>query len=135
MLLSCQHPPGGTSFSRAMDWWHAARDRWMRLHELDRIGAEERQRIASDVGLTEADLVRIAREPGGTTLLIEKRLAALHLDPDDIRKLSPLLYRDLQRTCALCSEKSRCADDMATDPLAPGWDSYCPNSGTLKALT
>ncbi len=125
----------GSIFSTVLDWWQEARQRWTRLHELDQFSPAEIEHLAADVGLDRTDFLQIARQPNGGALLIEKRLSALHLDPEDIRKLSPLLLRDLQRTCAMCSEKSRCADDMASDPLAAGWESYCPNSGTLRTLT
>jgi hypothetical protein len=127
--------PEISPFARALNWWHDARKNWSRLHELDHIDPVELGRMALDVGVTTEELVRIARQPDGVPLLIENRLAALNLDPNDINTLSPLILRDLRRTCALCAEKGRCADDMAADPLAPGWDSYCPNSGTLRTLT
>jgi hypothetical protein len=118
-----------------MDWWHEVRQRWARLHELDHLDAGELSHIAGDIGISSDDLVRLARQPDGAALLIEKRLAMLNLDPEEIRKLSPLLLRDLYRTCALCTEKARCADDMAEALLDPGWKSYCPNSETLRSLT
>ena len=128
-------PSQQTALTRVMDWWQDARHHWARLHELDQIDPNELSRIAADVGISTDSLVRLARQPDGASLLIEKRMAALELDPEDVRKLSPLILRDLQRTCALCSDKGRCADDMALDPLAPGWESYCPNSSTLRGLT
>jgi hypothetical protein len=121
--------------ARVLNWWDDARKHWTRLHELDQLDPAERNRIAADVGLSSSELTRLAAQPDCVPLLIEKRLAALNLDPEEIRKLSPLILRDLQRTCALCAEKGRCADDMAADPLASGWESYCPNSGTLRSLT
>ena len=132
-------PKGDTSarspLIRLMDWWHQTRQRWARLHELEQLDAGELRHLAEDVGVSADDLVCLARQPDGAALLIEKRLAMLSLDLDEIRKLSPLLLRDLQRTCALCEEKARCADDMAEAPLDPGWKSYCPNSGSLRTLT
>jgi hypothetical protein len=124
-----------TLLARALDWWHNARARWQRLGELNRLSGDDIDRLAQDVGLNSSEFLRMAVKPDGTKLLIERRLAALHLDPEDIRKLSPLLLRDLMVTCARCSEKDRCAADMALDPNPEGWESYCPNSGTLRTLT
>ena len=120
---------------QVLNWWSEARERWARLAELRTLPAEELGRIAADVGLSTAELLDVSAQPAGTLELLERRLAALHLDAEEIRQLSPLLLRDLQRTCAMCTEQQRCKDDMAISPLAPGWESYCPNSGTLRTLT
>ncbi len=127
--------PEDSPLARVLSWWNDARKHWSRLHELEHLDPAELHRIAADVGLSSNELSRLAAQPDGVPLLIEKRLAALSLAPEDIRKLSPLILRDLQRTCAVCDEKGRCEADMAVDPLAPGWESYCPNSGTLRSLT
>ncbi len=120
---------------RLFEWWHEARDRWARLHDIDRWGADEIAQVADDVGLPDVELLRVAREANGTPELLARRLRALNLDPEEIRALSPLLLADLKRTCANCTEKQRCADDMAENPNPPGWESYCPNAGTLRTLT
>jgi hypothetical protein len=79
--------------------------------------------------------VVLVRQPSGIAGLLERRLTALGLDPEDIRKLSPLLLLDLRWTCSCCTEKKRCADDFAEDPNPPDWESYCPNAGRLRTLT
>ena len=123
-----------TPIERVMNWWQDARRHMRRLHELDRLDPTELGRVAADLGLNADELVQIARQPDGQALLIDKRLQVLNLDQEDIRRLSPLLLRDLERTCALCSDKGRCAHDLAEDPLSPEWEKYCPNSGTLRSL-
>lgn len=123
-----------TALGRVLDWWHETRDRWARLAELNDLPAHELDRIAADMGVATPDLLAATAHPGGTHGLLEKRLAALHLDPEDIRRLSPMLLRDLEHTCGKCLERRRCRDDMTISPLAPGWESYCPNSGTLRTL-
>ena len=119
----------------ALEWWHSARGRWARISEISRLSPDEIDRLAQDVGMTGGDFLKIATQDNGTALLLERRLSALNLEADDIRLLSPLLLRDLEVTCAMCAEKQRCAADMneSADPL--GWESYCPNSGTLRTLT
>jgi hypothetical protein len=134
-MTTTPQTPESSPLARVLSWWNDARMHWSRLHELEHLDPAELNRIAADVGLSSNELTRLAAQPDGVPLLIEKRLAALSLSSDDIKKLSPLILRDLQRTCALCEEKGRCANDMAADPLAPGWESYCPNSGTLRSLT
>ena len=130
--------PTGTEQSpltRAMTWWHNTRKQLRQLNELNQLPQAELERVAADIGLNSDELIRVASQPGAASLLIEKRLAVLNLNPEDIRKLSPLLLRDLERTCAQCAEKGRCAHDLAEDPLSAAWVSYCPNSATLRSLT
>ena len=120
---------------RVRDWWSQSRARWARLNEIDGLSPEEIAWMAEDIGLAHDEFLHALRQPGGPAGLLDRRLAALGLDPEEIRKLSPELLGELQRTCASCSEKKRCADDMAENPNPAGWESYCPNSGTLRTLT
>lgn len=130
-----QEHPHRSPMNRVLDWWLATRDRWARMAELRDLPAGELDRVAADFGVSRAELVDAAQRPDGTQVLLDRRLAALGLTHDEIWRLSPMLLRDLQRTCSRCPEQQRCAEDMAISPLAPGWESYCPNSGTLRTLT
>lgn len=124
------------SIPRSIGWWNggARRSRWARLAELRELPPDELGRIAGDVGISTNDLLEVSGHPEGTQQLLERRLAALGLPPDEISELLPMLMRDLQRTCTMCQAKSYCIDDMKVSPLADGWESYCPNSGTLRTL-
>ncbi len=127
---SSTHSP----FQSVFDWWHSARERWQRLHDLDSMSSDDVARMATDIGITTDDLRRVAREPNGTVELLYRRLASLRLSAEDVRAVSPLLLRDLERTCAVCDEKGRCKSDFAESDNPAGWESYCPNSGTLRTL-
>jgi hypothetical protein len=120
---------------RALDWWQEVRDSWQRMHELEMLSDFEIERMARDVGVTTDELLRMATLPQGASDLLDRRLAALSLDPEDVGKLSSLLMADLRRTCALCSEKARCAEDLDQVPQERHWEAYCPNAGTLRTLT
>lgn len=121
--------------SRVLDWWLATRDRWARMAELRSLPSCELERVAADFGVSSAELIEASARPDATHELLDRRLAALGLSDEEIWKLSPLLLRDLQSTCSRCPDRKRCADDMEISPLAPGWESYCPNAGTLRTLT
>jgi hypothetical protein len=69
-----------------------------------------------------------------TPVLLGWRLTALRLNPRDIERAYPEVFANLQRTCASCTEKRRCLDDMMDSVNPPGWESYCPNSGTIRTL-
>lgn len=119
---------------RLVEWWSATRDRWARLAELRELPPDELRRVAGDVGLSAGDLLDVSNHPEGTQQLLERRLTALGLQPGEITELLPMLLRDLQRTCTICQAKAHCISDMKISPLADGWESYCPNSGTLRTL-
>src|SRR5262249_14793513 len=116
-------------------WWITRTAQWGRAAELRTLPPGELDRIAADLGVSTAELLEASERPHGTHELLDRRLAALGLAPDDIWKLSPAVLRDVQRTCCACPERERCKDDMEISALAPGWESYCPNSGTLRTLT
>jgi hypothetical protein len=90
--------------------------------------------MAEDIGISSEEFVRVVGQPGGSADLLHRRLELLKLDAADIFRLSPLLLADLERTCACCADRERCTTDLAEAPEATGWESYCPNSGTLKTL-
>jgi len=97
-------------------------------------GELEIERIARDVCMTPAELRAVAkRGPEAADLLLE-RMAALDLDPVEVAQVGPQTFRDLQRACALCESKRRCARELAHDSSAPQWQDYCPNAQTLMAL-
>lgn len=121
--------------TRLYEWWQSSRARWARLDDIASLSDDDIAEMAKDTGLTSAEFLVAVRGPNGPTSLLERRLEALQLDPEDIRKLSPILLGELRLTCARCPDKCRCADDMAEDVNAPGWESYCPNAGTLRTLT
>lgn len=125
----------GSLLSHALEWWHQVRESWQRMHELDGVSDHEIERMAHDLGMSPDELVGIAQQPAGMGLLLDKRLAALHLDPEEIRKLSPILLADLQRTCANCGDKKRCAADFKLNESPEGWQAYCPNARTLETIS
>ena len=120
---------------QVFDWYRGARVVWAKVQDIDSLSPEEITWMARDVALAEAELLEVIRQPEGAAGLLHRRLKALKLDPEEIRRLSPLLLADLQRTCTCCRDKERCAAEMAEDPNPSGWETYCPNSGTLRTLT
>jgi hypothetical protein len=69
--------------------------------------------------------------------LLFRRMAALHVDRDELASNDPLLFRELQAVCTLCRSKERCVLDLAqegTESGNQGWREYCLNAETLNAL-
>jgi hypothetical protein len=102
--------------------------------EIDRLGKEEIDRIARDMGVNEYELRTLARTPAGATVLLNRRLATLHLDSEHTGRIQPAVLRDLQVHCAMCAAKKRCAGDLASGVLDSTWQDYCPNAHTLRDL-
>jgi len=63
------------------------------------------------------------------------RMAMLGLDLDAIERSDGETFDQIQRQCTSCSFREACAVDLERDPNNPVWEAYCPNSGTLNALT
>ena len=92
------------------------------------------ERMAHDLGISNIELRQLAgKGPHSADLLLE-RMAALDLDGGEIVRREPATFRDLQRVCTMCNCRRRCARDLEGDPLDSGWQRYCPNATTLKAL-
>jgi len=102
--------------------------------DLDRLGKEEIDRIARDMGVNACELRTLARTPAGATVLLNRRLATLHLDSEHAGRIEPAVLRDLHVHCAMCAAKKRCAGDLASGVLDSTWQDYCPNAYTLRDL-
>jgi len=98
-------------------------------------GEAEIERIARDVRMSVSELRALARKGPKAADLLQRRMAALDLDPAEVARLEPAAFRDLQRVCGMCKSHRRCARDFAHDAPLPAWESYCPNAETLAALS
>lgn len=116
------------------EWW---RD-WTRnssvSSELTCCAEDEVERIARDVGISAAELRKLAHHGPDAADLLLRRMAALDLDRDEVSQTERRTFQDLQRVCTMCESKRRCARDLARDSDDPAWEDYCPNVATLKML-
>ena len=126
----------GSLFDRLTRWyrrWSVAREE---AYELQCAGAVEVERIAQELGLSPFELQQLINHPDDRELLRD-RMAVLHLDPAALAQSDAAMLRDMQRICALCGVRHRCARDLAEqgrDPAWQDWQDYCPNATTLSAL-
>jgi len=102
--------------------------------ELGQCGQEEVMRIAKDLGLPVSDLRGLAAKGPGSADILKKMLLALSVDPQALAKTDPVVMRDLQRLCILCSHKGRCQHELARGTAAEHFREFCPNAYTLDAL-
>ena len=101
----------------------------------DNCGDESVERMARDLGISPTELHQLdSRGPESADLLIE-RLAAMDLDRNEVARVEPAVFHDLQRVCTMCNCHRRCARDLARAPQDPAWKGYCPNAQTLATLS
>jgi hypothetical protein len=113
--------------TRLADWWSAR-------SELSAMPPEDVHRIAHDIGIGADDLRALAaRGPGAADLLYE-RMAVMGLSRADVDRLAPGLMRDLETTCSCCCHKEQCGKELAVEPEAPGWMTYCANMTALLSV-
>lgn len=67
--------------------------------------------------------------------LLKCRMAMLGLDRYVLECSEDQTFDDIKRRCANCQFRDACAVDLKRDPNDPVWETYCPNSGALLALT
>ena len=119
---------------RVRAWWLTARDRWRQIDELHRLPSTDLEQMASETGMSAVEFLRLAASPDGLPRLLARRLSSLKLNPEEIRRASPVLLADLARVCNNCPDKRQCRHDFDAHGDATGLPAYCLNSSTLAAL-
>jgi hypothetical protein len=98
----------------------------------------ELKRIANYMGIPAAQLRWVSSYGPDPISLLERRMKALSLNPDDVAHIEPLTVRTLQQRCVKCEKSGQCALDLADELTHPGsqyWRDYCPNAATLSMLS
>ncbi|MGH6924024.1 MAG: DUF6455 family protein [Propylenella sp.] len=116
----------------ATQWLRNWRDTCADIAELESLPAQELARIAVDVGLDPAGLCALTAKGRHAADLLPRRMQSLGIDPEEIEEREAATTRDLERVCAFCGSKRRCAHDL--DAGLAGLPSYCPNADTLRQL-
>ena len=128
----------GSAFNTISRWWQNWKNRRSELFfDFDNCSEDELKRTARHLGIPIGQLRWIARYSPDPAALLERRMEALCLDPNEVAHTEPLTFRELQRHCAKCERRGRCALDLAdrfSDPAWQNWEDYCPNAATLKML-
>lgn len=106
---------------------------WFRGGELAGLEPDDVERMASDIGLTGAELRDLAARGADGTDLLYARMAVLGVNRADLDRLAFGLSRDLEKDCACCDSRKQCTKELAQQPEAPGWMAYCANAATLQA--
>lgn len=94
----------------------------------------EIERMARDIRMSASELRAVAKKGPKAADLLQRRMAALDLDPKEVAWLEPAAFRDMQRVCTMCKSHRRCAWDFARRAPVSTWERYCPNTSTLEGL-
>jgi hypothetical protein len=100
-------------------------------------------RECSPIYLTQGDLMQIhnmrsnakVTTDGKRDDLLVCRMAMLGLDLHEIECGDGETLDNIKRRCTTCNVREACVVDLKRDPNNPVWESYCPNSEALIALT
>jgi hypothetical protein len=98
----------------------------------------ELKRRADYLGIPVAQLRWVSSFGPDPISLLERRMEALSLKPDEVAHIEPLTVRELQHRCVRCERRGQCALDLADKFADPGWQywrDYCPNATTLSMLS
>lgn len=122
------------SISKAWKDWKAA---CLSLAGSDVCSEDELLRRARALGIPAAQLRWVSPFSPDPISLLERRMQALSLNPDELTHIEPLTVRELQHRCVMCKKRGRCALDLADEVADSGWQywrDYCPNAATLMTL-
>jgi len=96
--------------------------------------SDEFRRIAHDLGVSANDLTGLVRSGPHSTDELPKMMAALNLNIEDVRRVEPLVVRDLERVCGLCNHKNQCNSELIAGTAAERHAEFCNNAPTLDSL-
>jgi hypothetical protein len=133
-MQTVSQSPGRSPFAALSRWWRDLMGNRRGRAELDNLAPDGIDRVARDVGVNAGELRALAGKWPDSADQLTRRIAALSLDAEEIRRSQPSVSNDLKKLCSLCASKGRCEHDLAKDAGNPVWQEYCPNATTLLAL-
>jgi hypothetical protein len=78
----------------------------------------EIERMARDIRMSASEFRAAASRGPKSADLLMRRMAALDLDPNEVGRIEPAAFRDLQRVCTLCNSR-RAAQGILRATLQP----------------
>ncbi len=104
------------------------------LREMREMDAANFSQIAGELRMTSADLEALVRQGPHAADELPKMLTALGIDQEALARTEPLVLRDMERVCAMCSHKRQCDRDLAAGTAAAHYEEYCGNAPTIDGL-
>jgi hypothetical protein len=104
------------------------------MNEMRRLDRSDFDRIASDLRIAPDDLEELVRHGHHAADELPKMLEQLGINAERLGQAQPLLLRDMERVCALCTQKRQCDSDLTEGTAAETYHGYCGNASTLESL-
>jgi Family of unknown function (DUF6455) len=117
--------------ARAFDW---IRERARRSQELASLTQADLDFMASDLGITPADLLDVLPRSADDSYLMDRMLEARGLDPDRIRHNLAAVIRDMELVCTRCHATGVCRRDLINGTAAGHCHQYCANAETIDDI-
>ncbi|MFL5285108.1 MAG: DUF6455 family protein [Rhodopila sp.] len=117
--------------SRVFDWLKA---RLAQESELASMSYQDLQFLASDIGVSVADLRAIGPKITDHDDLMRKMMLARGLDPDAVRRAFASVMRDMEVACARCREVGVCQRELAANTAAEHCHDFCINASVMDEL-
>jgi uncharacterized protein YjiS (DUF1127 family) len=112
------------------DWLKHRRE----LNEIRQLDRAEFDRIAADLEISSGDLDELVRHGQHAADELPVLLKALGIDQAKLENSHPLVLRDMERVCTLCTHKLECDRDLAAGSASAHYRGYCPNASTIGGL-
>ena len=97
-------------------------------------GPDEVMRMAKDIGVTPNQLQELVRKGPDSANLLKSMLVALHVDPNIIADMDPLVMREMKWLCIICNNKKRCSHELAKGTATEHFHEFCPNAVSIDEL-
>lgn len=104
------------------------------LNEMRRLNRTEFDLIARDLRVSPGDLDQLVQAGSHAADELPKMLKSLGISEEDLKRSQPMLVRDMQRVCALCSDKAHCDRELAAGTAAAHYQGYCPNAPSIDTV-
>ena len=123
--------PESTLFCRTLGW---IKTRAVRDTELVRMSSADLHNLATDIGVTEADLREVVPKVGDHSDLMDQMMRARGLDPLAVRRDFAGPAREMEITCARCGEARTCRLELKARSAASLCHSFCGNASAMDDL-
>ncbi len=112
------------------DWLKHRRE----LNEMRQMDRAEFDRIAADLEISPGDLDELVRRGPHASDELPVLLKALGISEAKLENTQPLVLRDMERVCALCTHKAECERDLMAGTSPDHYKRYCANAPTIEEL-